>query len=168
MRFFVKQKILRFIRNEFDIADENGNFVYKVKSTLTIPYKLRFYNQENQIVFEVCKRYFRILSRYDIRQNKQTLAIIKSRISVLTNKFQIISENENINGIKVVGDIFGLSFDLTKTNDETVAVISKKYISIGDKYSIEILDEQNKDIYLAIAIVIDDIIHKSKKRKRIQ
>lgn len=162
MKFFVQQKILTFFRNEYDIKDEDGNIAFHVKSNFFIPYKLTFYNNKEEVVLVVRKRYFRILQRYDIVVDNKLVAFLKQKVSVFQKKFKIISKTtEALNDIQIQGDVFGFSFQMAKDNN-AVANISKKFLAIGDKYSIEINDEANKNIYLAIAITIDDIVHKGR------
>ncbi|MDD4211427.1 MAG: hypothetical protein PHC46_03440, partial [Clostridia bacterium] len=61
----------------------------------------------------------------------------------------------------------GFSFQFMK-DEKLVASVGKKFLSVGDKYSLDIKDEENKDVYLAVAIVIDDIVHKSRRTRLIQ
>ncbi|MDC0558958.1 hypothetical protein OAO42_00950, partial [Candidatus Izimaplasma bacterium] len=55
------------------------------------------------------------------------------------------------------------SFGVIKDGNE-VATISKKVMSFGDNYQIEILDERNKELYLFLVIIIDQVIHENQKK----
>lgn len=163
MKFFVQQKILTLLRNEYEIKDEEGNIIFYVKSSILFPYKLTFYNNKKEVILQIKKRYFRFLPRYDIKVDNKLVAILKGKISIFQKKFKTISKTEELNDIQIQGDILGFSFQFIKDN-KAVASVGKKLISIGDRYAIDVKDEDNKNIYLAIAITIDDIVHKRKRK----
>mgnify|MGYP000206025117 CR=1 FL=1 len=66
------------------------------------------------------------------------------------------------NEMVVEGSLFGHNFSVMN-NGELVAAISKKVFSFGDSYEIEIIPNENKELYLFLVIVIDQVIHESKK-----
>lgn len=167
MKYSVQQKILTLLRNQYDVKDEEGNVIYHVKSSIMFPYKLTFYNNKEEIVLLIKKRYLRAFPRYDVRINNELVAILKAKFGVFKKKFKIISKKEQLNNIKIQGDILGFSFQFMK-DEKLVASVGKKFLSVGDKYSLDIKDEENKDVYLAVAIVIDDIVHKSRRTRLIQ
>ena len=167
MKYSVQQKILTLLRNQYDIKDEKENAIYHVKSSIMFPYKLTFYDNKEEVVLQIKKRYFRAFPRYDIRVNDELVAILKAKFGVFKKKFKIVSKKEQLNDTKIQGDIIGFSFQFTK-DEKLVASVGKKFLSVGDKYSLDIQDEDNKDIYLAVAIVVDDIVHKNKKIRRIK
>lgn len=162
MKFFVRQKILTLLTSKYEIMDESGNLVFFVKSNIFFPYKLTFFNENGEAVLQIKKRYFRILSRYDIKIQDQLVAILKRKYSIFQKKFKIKSDLEQLNNIQMQGDIFSYSFQMVKDN-KAIASISKKFLSIGDKYTVDIKDIDNRDVYLAVAVAIDDILHKKRK-----
>lgn len=164
MKYSVKQKVLS-LRNQYEIRDEEGNFVYYVRSTFTIPYKLNFYNEQKELVMQIRKRYFRLLKRYDIKKDKEILAMLKQKFAIFKKNFKVISNLERLENVEIQGDIIGLSFQFT-ANGELVASVSKKILTVGDRYVVDVVDEKNKDIYLALAIALDDIVHGFNKKSR--
>ena len=53
---------------------------------------------------------------------------------------------------KVDGSTFNLNFTIINNYGKTVALVNRKFLSIGDKYQIEIIDE--KDIYTILTIIV--------------
>ena len=53
---------------------------------------------------------------------------------------------------KVNGSTFNLNFTIINNYGKTVALVNRKFLSIGDKYQIEIIDE--KDIYTILTIIV--------------
>jgi uncharacterized protein YxjI len=45
-----------------------------------------------------------------------------------------------------------------------VASISKKIISWGDTYEIEIKNEEDKELFMFVVIIIDQVVHERKRR----
>ena len=64
------------------------------------PYKLTFYNNKEEIVLLIKKRYLRAFPRYDVRINNELVAILKAKFGVFKKKFKIISKKEQLNNIK--------------------------------------------------------------------
>lgn len=162
MQYIVKQKIFTIFKNKFDIYNEENQLEFHVVSNIFFPYKLFFYNDKNELIMVIKKRYFKVLKRYDIWIDNKFLASVKKRITLVTKKFKVKSKNEQFNEIKVQGDILGFNFNFTK-DGVLLSSINKKFITIGDRYRINIEDTNNKEFYLALAIVIDEMVHKRKK-----
>lgn len=161
MKYAVQQKVLTVFRNQYDIKDETENSVFYVKSNLTFPYKLTFYNEKDEIVLQIKKRYFRILKRYDINMDKKRVLILKRRIGIFQKRFKTKSKTSELDNLKIQGDIIGFNFKVTK-GETLIASVGKKFLSVGDKYAIDIQEKEHSIVYLALVIVIDDILHKNK------
>lgn len=73
----------------------------------------------------------------------------------MTPKISIISNN---NQYLVKGDLMAKSFNFYK-NNINIAVVKKVIFSINDSYKINILNDEDEIICLAILIAIDNSIH---------
>ena len=62
------------------------------------------------------------------------------------------SFNELSNLYKVDGSIFSLNFTIVNNYGKEIALVNRKFLSIGDKYQIEILDEN--DVYTILTIIV--------------
>lgn len=161
MQYLVKQRIFTFFKNKFDIYNENNEVEFHVESNFFIPYKLFFYDKDKKLIMVIKKRYFRVMPRYDIVIDKKFVAFIKKRVTLITKKFMVKSKKEAFNDIKIQGDILGFNFNFTKFGN-LLASVDKKFLTFGDKYRVNITDEENKEFYLASAIIIDEMVHKRK------
>ena len=161
MKYFVEQKVLTLVRAVFKIYNEQDEIVYNVKSKIMIPRRLIIYDKEENEVLRIRKRYFRATPRYDVMIGKERQVRIIKKIRMFKKKFVLRSKNPDLDKIIIDGDIIGKGFEIARDN-EVFATVNKKFFSIGDKYLIDIHDEQYALIYLGIAIAIDEMVHKGK------
>lgn len=108
------------------------------KELLTIKKKFGFFKQE-----------------YDFYTGEKIIASFKQHILSMTPKISIISNN---NQYLVKGDLMAKSFNFYK-NNINIAVVKKVIFSINDSYKINILNDEDEIICLAILIAIDNSIH---------
>lgn len=161
MKYFVEQKVLTLVRAVFKIYNEQDEIVYNVKSSLTIPRRLMIFDKDENEVLRIRKRYFRVTPRYDVMVGKERKVRIVKKIRMFKKKFILRSKTPELDKIIIDGDIIGKGFEIAKGN-ELFATINKKFFSIGDKYLVDIHDEQYALIYLGIAIAIDEMVHNGK------
>jgi uncharacterized protein YxjI len=107
------------------------------------------------------KEIFTMLPRYTIYQtNGKPLATIKQKFSLFKPAF-IVHEDGNL--LHVEGDFWGHSFTVNK-NGHRIASITKEFFTIGDKYMIDVGDEEKDLLYLLIVIVIDQAAESARRR----
>ena len=71
----------------------------------------------------------------------------------MEKKFQLFKNDCELSNLyKVDESTFNLNFTITNNYGKEIALVSRKFLSIGDKYQIEILDE--KDIYTILTIIV--------------
>ena len=72
----------------------------------------------------------------------------------------IIKDITNIEGLdwKIKGNILGLNFMLFDQNDEPVAAIGQKLMSIHDRYSIDLYQPRHEKIVVAIVIQLQKML----------
>lgn len=165
MEYYIKQKVFTFFRSEYTIKDAELNDLFTARSNIGLPFKLKIYEINKTPTVVIRKRYFRFLSRYDIKsiENNKLLAILKARPSVISKRFKIISKTESLDNLSLQGDVLGLNFSIVN-GKEVMAAISKKVFAIGDSYRLQIYDEQNRDLYFAIALAVDTALQKKRNR----
>ena len=159
MKYYIKQKVFS-LKDHFTIKDYSQNDVYKVKGKLmSLSNKLQLLNMDGSQVLNSKKQLFRLMPLYHIYSNHgEELAIIKKKFA-FKPKFEVKVGNQQY---LVEGSIFAHSFSITKDKVE-VATIVKKVFSFGDSYEIDILDEANKELFLFVVVIIDQIIHEGQK-----
>ncbi len=161
MRFYIKQKVFS-LRDKFRIMDESQRELYAVEGKFfSISNKLQLLNMNGSQVLNANKKIFSIMAKYFINDPHGELLAEVSRKFSIRPKFIVKVQDEEL---QVEGSLFAHSFGVFRNGNE-VASISKKLISWGDTYEINIQDELNVELYLFIVIIIDQIIHEAENRR---
>ena len=92
---------------------------------------------------------------YEIYNKNEKLASIHIQLKSFAPK---ISIDCNKNHYLLKGDIFATTFSIHNKEMET-AKIKKSLLSMKDKYKIEIFDEANELLFLAIVLILDNSYH---------
>lgn len=160
MKFYIKQKVFTF-KDQFTIMDENQNLQYQVKGKfMSITNKLELLDKNGEVLLRSNKKVLTIMPKYFIYNLRdEEIATIK-RIFGFRPRFNISALKKELT---VDGSLFAHSFNIYDEG-KVVASIQKKIISWGDTYQIEILDEENVELFLFVVIVLDQVIHERKHR----
>ena len=160
MKYYIKQKIFS-LKDKFYVRDFEQNDLYMVKGKMfSISNKLDLLDLDEEVLFSAQKKIITFLPKYTIfSKNGEELAVVK-RLFGFRPKFSVTLGHQEL---EVQGTFFAHDFTVTKDNQE-VASITKKLFAFGDSYEIDIHDEANQLLYMFIVIIIDQIIHESKKR----
>lgn len=155
MRYVVKQKIFS-LTDSFSIKDENGNNVLMVqRQFLSFGKKLRIFDLSGNELCYIEQQVFRFMPEYNIYIGGQLVANVKKKFNLLKNDFVINSPGAQF---YVEGNFFGHDFNIIQ-GGRIIARISKEYFTFGDTYGVEIDDDQDQLMGLALAIVIDMVCH---------
>lgn len=158
MKFYVKQKVFSF-RDKFKVTDEFQKELYQVAGKfISISNKLELQNLDGSVVLHAKKQVFSFMPKYFIyTPHNEEVAVIQRKFA-FKPKFDIRAGNKELT---VDGSLFGHSFQIYD-EEQVVASIQKKIISWGDTYEIEVVSDQNLELYLFIVIIIDQVIHEQK------
>ena len=160
MKYLIRQRVFSFGDN-FGIKDENGQDRYMVQGKVfSFGDKLKLMDMMGNELFYIEQRLFRFLPEYYIFAGGEEVAVVKKQLSLFTPKFII----ESIHGsYSIEGNIFAYDFSVYR-DGRTVAVVNKKWFSFSDTYGIDIADGEDHAFLLALAIVLDQILHDENKR----
>jgi len=158
MKYYIKQKVFSF-KDQFKIFDEQENLEYQVQGKfMSFSNKLQFLNAQGDVLYRAHKKVFSILPKYFIFNDKnQEIAVIKKFFG-FRPKFKIYVRYKELN---LQGDLFAHSF-VVEDQDKALATIQKKYISWGDTYEIEVFSEEDRELYLFLVIILDQVIHEKR------
>lgn len=92
---------------------------------------------------------------YEIYNKNEKLASIHIQLKSFTPK---VSIDSNKNHYLLKEDIFATTFSIYNKEMET-ATIKKNLLSMKDKYKVEIFDEANELLFLAIVLILDNTYH---------
>ncbi|MCG1010565.1 LURP-one-related family protein [Salinicoccus sp. ID82-1] len=155
MRFYIKQKIFSF-KNQFTVKDAEENDAFYVEGkAISLRNKLRVTDTSGEEVLYIEQKVLRFSPEFELYRNDQKVATVKKDFNLLANNYTILGPDWHIEGSIMEHNYF------IKENDNIVAEVSKKLISWGDSYSIDIYDEAHLDILLGIVIVIDCVNQKN-------
>ncbi len=159
MTYYLKQKIFA-IGDKYNIFYENQSPAYTVESQIfSFGAKLRLHDLSGNELFYIKQKLLNFLPTYEIYKGDTLCAIVKKRIAFLSHKIEVDSQYGNI---EIDGDIFAYTFDI-KLNGQFVGAISKKLLSWGDTYQINLADNQDHAFFLALVIAIDNCEHNNNK-----
>lgn len=155
MKYIINQKIFS-IGDKFVIKDEYGSERYFVEGKVfSLGDKLKIYDSNGQERIYIEQKLFKLLPEYYLYFDGNFAAKVKQAFSLLRPKFQIESP---FGSYSVEGDFFGYDFRIMK-NSRLVAHVSKKLFSFRDSYGVDIVNDENDLLILAVVIVIDQVIH---------
>lgn len=151
---FTTSKIFT-LHKDTDITDENENVMYHSRSKFfSIRDKTDITDKDGKQVAHIERKFFTLHERHFI-----TMADGKN-FELSNELWHIVKDISNIEGLGWVlrGNIAGLNFQLYDANDEIIAVISQKMISIHDKYCVDIYKPEAEPIVVAILVTLQHMI----------
>ena len=158
MRYIIKEKIFSF-SNKFQIKSMDGVGRYEVVGKFfSMGDKLKVYDRSGEERAYIEQKLLKFLPEYNIYQENKKVATIKKELTVIRPRFNIRSKYGNFS---IEGDIMHHDFTILK-NRKPVAWISKRWISLSDTYTVEIVDDIDHAFILSIVIVLDQIFYDSK------
>ena len=162
MKFYIKQKVFSF-KDQFAIKDVEGNDLYKVEGKVfSLKNKLELQDMQEDVKLKAEKKLFRLLQEYTIfSTNDEQVAIVKRKFGIKP-KFLVTVDGRELT---VNGSFFQHSFEILQ-DEKLIATFTKKVISWGDSYEIDILDESRLELNLFIVVIIDQIIHEQQNKSR--
>jgi len=160
MKFYIKQKIFT-LKDKFNIMDESQNIKYQVKGKfMSLKNKLELLDSDENLILRSERKILTFLPKYYIYNLKNEVIATIERVLSIRPKFNLtIMDKEYF----IDGSIFGHSFTISNYGN-VKATISKKIISWGDTYEIEIYDKENIELFLFVVIVLDQVIHERRRR----
>lgn len=155
MKLYIKQKVFS-IGDKYNVYDENENLVFKVQGEIfTITSKMHLLDWMNREVFFIKKRFTFFLANYDIYQNNMLAATVSQEWSFFRPKLRVDSR---YGSYQIQGDFLSLDFRIIK-NGAYLGSVSKKWLSWGDSYELDIPNTEDAAFVVALVIAIDNCIH---------
>lgn len=152
MRFVINQKILS-IAGKYFIKDEQGNNVFVVKGNFALPRKYRVYDMQDREIVRIKKRMFRLLPRFDFYKGDTMVCFAKRQFT-----FKPKYEFHGIN-VQISGSFFAYNYKVIRDGQE-IASVFKTVTFVRDSYVVDVYDEKNIPLVLAIAVMFDHVHHR--------
>lgn len=152
MKLLMKQKMFSWV-NRFSIKDEYGNDKYQVEGELfSWGKKLHVYNLAGEEVAFIHQKVWSFLPRFFVYTNGREVAEIVKEFTFLKPQYSI----EGLNW-KVEGNFFAHDYLITHSGYQIVS-IQKEWFTWGDFYTMDISNEQDEIIALAVVLAIDCVM----------
>ena len=147
MRLYVNEKIIS-IHNRYFIKDESGKDILEISNNIMpLEFKTSI-NDMNGKELAYIKREFHLMPKYNV--------FINNKLEYSINKeFQLLKSNYKLsNNYRVEGQFLSHNFIIYNEKNEKVGEIFREYFTIGDRYIIYIIDENDYLLILTIIVAI--------------
>ena len=149
------------LHKDTDITDEHENVIYHASSKFfSIHDKTDIKDVDGNQVAHIERKLFTLHERHFI-----TMA--DGRYFELSNElWHLVKDVSNIEGLGWVlrGNIAGLNFQLYDGNEQIIAVISQKMLSIHDKYCVDIYRPEEEQTVVAILVTLQHMMRDREAR----
>ena len=158
-RYSMRQQLVS-IGEDFDIADEHGNLVYRVDGkALRLRETFVIEDLQGREVATIREKKLALRESMDILRGDAKIATIrKARFAPFRDKFSI--DVEGAQDMAAQGDILHYEYDIRRGN-EAVARVSKHRFPLSDTYGIEIARGEDEGLVLTVAVALDKMAHDS-------
>lgn len=148
MKLYIKQKVFA-LSESFEVRNEFNEVVYYViGSFFRIPKKFIIYDANRKEVASAESELFKLLPRYDIRTQNESITL-KRNFTFWRQSFDLIGTDW-----KLVGDFFSHEYQVV-SGTRPIMNLSKHWFTWGDSYELDIQDDKDALLCLAIAIAVD-------------
>ena len=146
---YMQQKVFS-LKEQFKVFDQQQNLKYYVTgSFLRIPKQFTMRNAQEREIAKITKQIITLLPKFTVEIAGQESVVINKHLTFLKARYSI-----NANGLEINGDWWNMNFSINKLGRK-IAQVHKKWISWGDTYEIQIIDEQYEELIVAIVTAID-------------
>ena len=144
------------IGDDFWIETDGGERAFKVNGkALRIRDTLVLESPTGEELYTIQEKKVRVRDTMEIEQNGKTIATIKKAlVSPLRDRYSI--DVEGGDDLEAKGNIVDHEYKIERDGD-TVAEVSKRWFRVRDTYGIEIAEEQNDALIVALAVCIDQM-----------
>lgn len=151
MKLYIKQKLFSF-KDRFTIKDENQVDVLQVEGKVfSFGKQLSIQTMDLQQVAFVKQKVFNFLPTFEL--------LIDEEVHVLKKQFSFFKPVYMLPtlGIRIQGDFLAHQYNITR-EENVIANISKAFFSFADTYEVDILDDKDMKLVIAIVIAIDAVL----------
>lgn len=138
-----------------DVTDEEGNVKYYTKSSIIkIKGKTEIMDAAGNVVANLEKKPVSLHEIHYVTMADGTSFTLSNEL------FHVAEDITNIEelGWQLRGNMLGLSFNLVDGNEEPLATVGKKAVSIHDRYYIDIYQPDHEDMIVAVVIQLEKML----------
>jgi len=153
VRYVIREQLFR-LGEDSAITDESGNMVFQVDGkVLTLRDRLILRDQSGQEVATVHRRLMALRPTYEISVHGQPAAQVRKHFfTPFRDKFTI--DVPGPDDLEMTGSLLDHNFTIKRHND-TVATVSKQWLTFRDTYGVEIAPGEDDALILASVLALD-------------
>lgn len=151
---FTSSKVLS-LHKATDITDEQENIVYQSRTKFpSLHDKTDIIDSTGSPVAHIERKILTLHERHFITMADGTAFQLSNEL------WHLVKDISNIEGLGWVlkGNIAGLNFRLYDQNEQIIAVISQKMLSLHDKYCVDIYQPEQERIVVAILVTLQHMM----------
>jgi uncharacterized protein YxjI len=157
MKYLIRQKVFSF-GDKFTIKNELSEDCYQVVGKVfSLGNKLSLYDMQGRELYFIQQKLMKLMPEYHLLKGEDIVAVVKKKLTFLKARFEIES---SLGYYTIQGSPFGYNFQILKDN-QVVATISKQFFSMTDAYGIDISNNEDQAMMIALVIVIDQVVHEN-------
>ena len=164
--YIIEQKILA-LRDTFGIKDRNGNqLAYVKKQLVSFGPKFWYEDTSGQRLGEIHGKVLTIRPNFEIYDAQNQLrARVKEKLIVLIGSKWWMEDASGQEIAKIKGNVFEHDYQVQDPSGNAIAQIHKKWVTIRDSYSVEMLNPSfDPYLVLSYAISLDNTEKKENKK----
>ena len=152
MQLYMKQKVFSW-KDKFSIMDSSGADKYYVEGKMiSVGKKLRVYDTAGNELAFVSQKVVSLMPKFCVEMNGEEVAVIKKKFTLMKPKYLIEGP-----GWEVQGDFFSHDYEITD-GGRTIVAIHKKWMAWGDTFELDIADESQEVLAVAVVLAIDAVM----------
>ncbi|MDL5376828.1 LURP-one-related/scramblase family protein [Exiguobacterium mexicanum] len=146
---YMKQKVFS-LRGRFTIKDADENDRYFVEgSFMKLPKSFTISDKEGHEITTITKKTFSFLPKFYVDVEGQETVTISKEFTLFKPRYTIDAA-----GIDVQGNWWDMDFQVMQ-NGQVIGSVQKKWLSWGDSYEIQVMDETMEYMLISIVVAID-------------
>ncbi len=151
---FTTSKVIS-LHKHTDITDEHEQVVYHAQTKFpSLHDKTDVLDASGNRVAHIERKLLTLHERHFVTMEDGTSFQISNEL------FHIVRDITNIEGLgwQLRGNIAALNFELYDERDQVIAVISQKFLSLHDKYCVDIYQPEHEQAVVAILVTLQHMI----------
>ena len=151
---FTTSKVISLHRHT-DITDEHEQVVYHAQTKFpSLHDKTDVLDASGNRVAHIERKLLTLHERHFVTMENGTSFQISNEL------FHLVRDITNIEGLgwQLRGNIAALNFELYDERDQVIAVISQKFLSLHDKYCVDIYQPEHEQAVVAILVTLQHMI----------
>ncbi|HEY3685378.1 MAG TPA: LURP-one-related family protein [Streptosporangiaceae bacterium] len=164
MKFQVRERIFGF-GDDFWIVDEHGDRAFFVDGkVLRLHDTLELKDLDGNEVATVHKKVLSIRDAMKVERGGETVATVRKALFTPFHEKFTAELTGTPAEIEITGNLIDKEFRM-ELDGATIAVVSRKWFRVRDTYGVEMADDADAPLLLAVAVCVDRLLEHEKEEK---